>query len=106
MFAPVLLDNTRPSYLNLKFYLIVATVQHPMTINNAGGSMQQGGLLPGQGPPTQVSQPIPAPNSANASQSPIDGMINSPSDQSSQPYYTNDSQLGDTHGPMCEYCIY
>ncbi|XP_063696986.1 mothers against decapentaplegic homolog 4 isoform X1 [Culicoides brevitarsis] len=78
----------------------LSTVQHPMTIPNAGGSMQQGGLLPGQGPPgTQVSQPIPAPNT-NPSQSPIDGIINSPSDQSSQPYYATDSQIGDTHGPM------
>lgn len=84
--------------------MFVATVQHPMTITNAGGSMQPN-LLPGQGPPTQASQTIPAPNSANPSQSPIDGIINSPSDQSSQPYYTTDSQLGDSHGPMCKYAI-
>lgn len=85
-----------------KNHLFTATVQHPMTIGpNAGGSMQSSGLL--QGPPTQTSQTIPAPNAANPSQSPIDGMINSPSDQSAQPYYATDSQLGDSHGPMCEF---
>lgn len=72
-----------------------------MPMQNAGGSMQTTGLLPGQVPPPQGSQSIPTPNSA---QSPaIEGLINSPSDQSSQPYYTNDSQLSDTHGPLCKY---
>lgn len=77
-----------------------------MTITNAGGSMQQGSMLPPGPGPVQASQPIPAPNSANPSQSPIDGMINSPSDQSSQPYYTNDSQIGDSHGPMCKCAFF